>query len=775
RQMLSASPATLGEVTVVQGQVASLPFLLQASESPLLISDFDNGAVEQVSGVLATAPADSNQSFVFANNGQIQVLLNQGEDAAEEPIASDLKYTPGFDPVTGSVITSFSGFDPQDPNDSFDILTGWKAAVDELAAIGTEEVTFAVYRQVYNGNLQGGAAMATVEAAIDYANQNDLSVTVLPLFEVFTGGDAWRGEYDPRGAERTRFRTQYSEFVTELAGIAGIDRFNVGTELNAMVNNTANATFFEELIDETRLALDDAGNTATRIGYSANFDAFDNSQHELLWSNSKIDFLGVSAYFSVIDPANADLVSGTGEVAESVIQHMIQRWTTELDRLEAVADANDLPVLIQEFGAVQENYTSVYPFAVYPGNFLPNDTPNSYQADAAEQKAVYQSLLRALDGRGDTFESVNFWSWEHGADRGERTYENIDPSEPRYINRFAIWPGDSGGGDAYTEFLATQSQPNDGLVDLTIEFDLYTTRGWGDGGEALTVLVNGESVLDKSFASSDAIQTNTLGYAGGDAIHSVSLEVFGASLTDLDVTIQGDATTSSSTFGIDNLSISTMDTPDNVQSTIGAVLQTAGREFVWSTDTTGLPIGNTTVDILGNVEGVKTVVGTIGVNVMADPTPPQINDIESLIEFPSGETATQSFQVVSNNSVTINDVSVTNLTGVEIGSVVFDSGTYAWSFTTAGPVTEVLTVSAVAEFGNRAELNFTLVVTNEAPEIQLPAEVFGVNRGDTATVEFEISDLESHSIANVRVTDGQNQELGTVSAKSDGSYDWNLE
>ena len=381
------------------------------------------------------------------------VFMSPGNDTIEQELenAPDV-FNRTLDPNVGAIVTTFNSFDPQDPNDPFDILTNWNSAVDELAALGVSEVTFAVFRNVQGGVFSGGPTLATVQSAVEYANEKGLSVTVLPLFEA----NGWRGNYDPTGSERAQFRSEYKSLISQLAMIEGIDRFSVGSELNAMVNNVANHDFFFELIDDVRSAFASVGNTTGRVGYTANFDAYDNPQHVSLLAAADLDYLGISAYISVIDPSQSDLVSGTGPVSDSVFEAMVNRWNAELDRLSQFGVENNIPILIQEFGAVQSNYTSVAPFAVSPGDWVGSNAIDRYESDANEQAATYQSLIHALDGRRDDFESVVFWTWEHGASRGERSYEGVPADEPRYLELFAIWPTDGGAGEALAEFLATE-------------------------------------------------------------------------------------------------------------------------------------------------------------------------------------------------------------------------------------------------------------------------------------------------------------------------------
>ena len=380
-------------------------------------------------------------------------------------------------PSIGAVVTAFLQNDPQNQSDSYDILTGWKSAVDELVSVGIEEVTFAVYRQVANGNLAGGPAIATVNSAVQYAVNNDLAVTILPLFETEQG---WRGNYDPAGLTRDQFQNQYKALITELSQIEGITRFNIGSELNAMVANSDNFGFFGELVGIVENSFSMIGNTAGRIGYAANFDAYTDPQHVALLTHPGIDFMGVSAYNSIFEADEAYLVSETEQVSQTVFDQMVARWNAELEALSDFAATNDLDLLIQEFGAVQQNYAAVAPFATDPGNWVSSSLANRFDHDALEQAALYESLIVATNGRMDEFESITFWTWEHQASRGRRTFENLGTTG--VIEKFAIWPTDGGAGQYLTQFLGTRQSAevtlngtsSDDIIDV-IESDLIVT------------------------------------------------------------------------------------------------------------------------------------------------------------------------------------------------------------------------------------------------------------------------------------------------------------
>ena len=356
---------------------------------------------------------------------------------------------PNVDPAVGAVVTAFVSQDPENPEDSYDILTGWLAAVDELHSIGANEVSFGVYRQVEQGMLSGGPSVQTVATAVAHANQKNLSVTILPIFETAEG---WRGDYDPEGEERATFQNQYSQWISELAQIEGVDRLNIGSELNQMVANPDNAEFFTGLIDIAQQGFEIAGNESGRIGYAANHDAFSNDGHHALFSQSEIDFIGISAYKWLTPSVEAHAVAGTDDISPEVFDAFVKNWTDFLDDVELVANEFDLPVVIQEVGAVQKNYASVAPFAVEPGDFVADDLEDRYAYDPTEQEAIFKSMIVALDGRGDTFESVTFWTWEHQASRGRRTTDVLGTEDG--WESFAIYPDDGGGGEFLVDYLS---------------------------------------------------------------------------------------------------------------------------------------------------------------------------------------------------------------------------------------------------------------------------------------------------------------------------------
>ena len=85
-----------------------------------------------------------------------------------------LNYQPTIAPVVGAVVTVFVSQDPENSKDSYNTLTDWIAAIDELKSIGASEISFGVYRQVDQGVISGGPSVETVATAASYAELSRL-------------------------------------------------------------------------------------------------------------------------------------------------------------------------------------------------------------------------------------------------------------------------------------------------------------------------------------------------------------------------------------------------------------------------------------------------------------------------------------------------------------------------------------------------------------------------------------------------------------------------
>lgn len=356
-------------------------------------------------------------------------------------------FEPESDPDVGTNITTFVS--ELAGTESSKIASSWISSAKEAAEAGLSEVTFAVTRKVDSkGNISGGPAIKSVAAAVEAANEFGLDVNIFPLFETASG---WRGDYDPTGAERTTFRSDYVELITDLASIDGITRLNFASEMDAMIENEANREFFEGLIGIAKEELAENGNEATRVGFATTLDSIadDRDANKDLARLEDVDFVGISLYAKLFGADEAGMVAGTAPVSDDVQDEMVKRWEAILDEVAEFGDESGVNLLIQEFGAPAENYASLAPFSVDPGSQVAQWLPNRNVVDTNEQVALYETLLEALDGRGDEFESINFWTWENGVSQNPRT-NGSDVDNPEV---FAISPDDGAAGEALVKFL----------------------------------------------------------------------------------------------------------------------------------------------------------------------------------------------------------------------------------------------------------------------------------------------------------------------------------
>jgi len=532
-------------------------------------------------------PSHSRQTFMSRNKARRTPRLTFDTLEPRQLLAAGV-YEPGFDPALGATINAFIWEDPNNSDDPWDIETAWLRAVDELAESGADQVNFSVFRGVDSyGAVDGGTRLDTVRKAVDRANEHGLTVSLLPLFETRQG---WRGDYNPRGAEQTRFQNEYRQFVLDLASIDGVARLTVASELNAMHADSGNDAFFDSLIADVA-----SSDFAGQIGVTANFDVYQTAAFQRIWANADIDFLGVSAYGSLIDPANYDAVASTGPVSDAVVQQMVDAWNHELDTLEGVAEAHDLPVFIQEFGAVKKNYTSIFPWSVNPGDVVNSYASDRYADDPHEQAATYRSMLRALDGRGDRIIGVDFWSWEHQADRGQRSFD----AHGGVINQFSIWPTDGAGGTEFVNFIATQQddggqsqgQQSDGGLQAVDDF--FTSADGSldvlDNDSALSQVTSINNVSHGNVSQNDDgtlrlsnFIAQQLSSTGGDG-----LDQFGFSVAiDGDLAVVG-APSHDSNFRINNGAIFVYELQDSAWQEVAQVnspTDKSGDLFGWAVD-----------------------------------------------------------------------------------------------------------------------------------------------------------------------------------------------
>lgn len=159
---------------------------------------------------------------------------------------------------------------------------------------------------------------------------------------------------------------------------------------------------------------------------------FDNANlANAIWNHPAIDYLGVSAYFSATFGNGHEIVdvATANDPGADLLAAAEAGWDDIFDNY-LIPVANDirggeLPIVIQEFGAVPFNLTGANPWSTTPSETatgIPGET-----SDPQEQHDIFHGLLRSLDGRGETITGIDFWTW--GFESNQYDLFALDPSD----------------------------------------------------------------------------------------------------------------------------------------------------------------------------------------------------------------------------------------------------------------------------------------------------------------------------------------------------------
>lgn len=265
-----------------------------------------------------------------------------------------------------------------------------------------------------------GPELSHIAAGVAKAKSLGMTVTVNPFVE-YENFETWRGYWNPSGAVATQFWADYEQYVSDMATVAqanGADRMTIGTELRAIVRNSAHNAAVSSVIDAVDAAF------SGDIGYAANHDTYNNSNvTSNIWENSKVDFIGVDAYFNLASDAQAD---GSGAHPDApFISTVESNWNSLLDgSILPFADqrkgGSGMPVILTEHGLIPYNRTTVAPYSENPGYTQP--------LDQDEQINGYDAMLRSLDGRADADDLLEVYLWHWGMRGAHDSFWFLNPN-----------------------------------------------------------------------------------------------------------------------------------------------------------------------------------------------------------------------------------------------------------------------------------------------------------------------------------------------------------
>jgi hypothetical protein len=367
-------------------------------------------------------------------------------------------YEPGQD--TGLGFNLVSWWNPE--LDGQDGSALWTAAVQDAWDHGFTHVSLCPVR--YFDPSTGaiaptsakGPELSHVAAGAARAKSLGMTVTINPFVE-YEGFTNWRGVWNPSGSVAETFWTDYAQYVSAVATMSettGADRMTIGTELRAIMRNSAHNADVSAVIDAAEAAF------SGDIGYAANHDNYNNANlTTTVWENAKVDFIGVDAYFNLASNAQAD--ASADHPDSGFIQTVENNWNNILDGqvLPFAADrkgGEGMPVILTEHGLIPWNRTTVKPYSENP-------KWSGQSVDVDEQVNGYDALLRSLDGRAASNELLEAYLWQWGMPGaydslwflhpyaednapGSKYDETLSRAAARFLNHFAtsaLTPGDA--------------------------------------------------------------------------------------------------------------------------------------------------------------------------------------------------------------------------------------------------------------------------------------------------------------------------------------------
>ncbi len=371
----------------------------------------------------AVVPADivtRTACYAISSVSMCVVLLMSPRTAAGDPAI----YEPGIDPAVGVNLISWNNFGP-------DGASVWETAVQRAYDHGLRAVSISPLRFVkpttgeirLGDGTSTGPDLAHVETAVARASALGMAITINPFIEP-DNFSKWRAELNFTGAAKTTFWSDYQAYMLEVAAIAeahGAGRMNVGTELNALVEDAAHNADWAAVIAAVDAAF------SGQIGYAANWDDYaDANLTATIWEHPSVDYVGVDTYVPLATDAEAE---GVGSPSVALLE---TSWLSVLDNpaggfahgIAAFAAARKggagMPLVMTEHGSIPYDKTTVRPYRWGSG------TPDPY-----EQRNDYEALMRALDGRAATtltagrIDEVHIWQWSMPGTEG--SFFVLDP------------------------------------------------------------------------------------------------------------------------------------------------------------------------------------------------------------------------------------------------------------------------------------------------------------------------------------------------------------
>ena len=264
-------------------------------------------------------------------------------------------------------------------------------------------------KQDWPGSRTGTITDAELTAAAKRAKALGMAVNVTPFVEPRDRSTGRNNlTFTPDTDAGRRFWADYRTHVVHFAGLAraaGVDEFNVGSELVGLDYQRKNAGEWDRLINESADAF--GGN----VGYTTQHWTFDqDATIEMIWKHPKIVAVSISAYLSwQPEHGHAGLASpddcrGTASDGDAFVALVTKNFDDfYAKRLGPVARLVGKPVRIGEFGVPPVDTATTTPWRW--------DWPKQTPPDTTEAANAWRGVLAAVD-RHPEIQSVDAWIWD---------------------------------------------------------------------------------------------------------------------------------------------------------------------------------------------------------------------------------------------------------------------------------------------------------------------------------------------------------------------------
>ncbi len=294
---------------------------------------------------------------------------------------------------------------------------GYRATVNSFKAQGGTDVAliYSMYQDdVRSSAITGGnntVTDASLISGINYARSRGLRVMV--DFKMEVRDYSWRADINP--SNRNTWYANYQAQLVRVARIAharGASVLSIGTEMYLTASSAANA-------DNTRRWTTMI--TAVRKVFKGQLTygtqhSGDRSELLSLGFGSRLDYIGVSAYFALT-------ASGSNQA-----QALANSWAQAETRIKAAYNKYRKPILFTEIG-----YRSVA-----GAHTAPWDYSRAGAVDLAEQSRDYEAMFKFWYARS-YFAGTYIWAWEPRTTAGGTGDTSFTPQNKPAIKVMCRW------------------------------------------------------------------------------------------------------------------------------------------------------------------------------------------------------------------------------------------------------------------------------------------------------------------------------------------------